>query len=470
MIDRGSLVLGAGVVVASSAWVAAYLLADLRGTVAGLVMLTPAVVVSAGTAGRWEHRPSVWPPALIPLVAGTVVFVVTAGVDLALGAVLGLGLLLSGPWSVGRWLQARAELVDAGWRTAAVWEDRAQDIEKDARVRERERLAGQMHDLVGHDLARAALALGGLELDPGLSPEVRGAVGRARAHVSTAAERLADAVTAVDPISSTGSAVELVGLVEGVRADGRQVTLVPADPSPLLADVLPQVTDLLIRAVREGLTNAVKHTEEAPVEVSVARRSTSAAVVVRTRGADRSTASGPGSGRGLRALRDEVQALGGAVEHGPSGRDHLLTVRVPLRPGTADAELPGVHGARRAAIQHVRRSRMLAVRGTAAVIAVSLLLAAGYRVVDVATSVLPAATFGALQIGEPRVAIVDELPWRTRTDATGIAPPPGSLCEHYSATADLLSADLYRLCWTGGRLSTKDLIRRSSTAPGTIGT
>ncbi|WP_337832207.1 ATP-binding protein [Pseudonocardia sp. TMWB2A] len=38
MMNRGSLVLGAGVVVASSAWIAAYLLADLRGTVEGLLL------------------------------------------------------------------------------------------------------------------------------------------------------------------------------------------------------------------------------------------------------------------------------------------------------------------------------------------------------------------------------------------------------------------------------------------------
>ena len=99
-----------------------------------------------------------------------------------------------------------------------------------------------------------------------------------------------------------------------------------------------------------------------------------------------------------------------------------------------------------------------------------VLLGVAYRVVDVTTSVLPTDTFEAVQIADPRTAVAERLPWRTRTDATGITPPPGTRCEHYSASTDLLSADLYRLCWADGRLSSKDLIRRPAAAPGTIGT
>ena len=472
LIDRGSLVLTAGVVVASAGWTVAYLLADQRATVGALALMTPAVLAGAGAAGRWAHRATVSLPALIPPTAGLMVFVATAGVDLALAAMLGLALLLWAPWSLGRWLRARAELVAAGWDTAALWEERAGDIERDARARERERLAAHMHDLVGHDLARAALALGAIELNPDLPPDLSDAVSRARTHVSTAAERLADAITtdAGTNDSTTAPAEQLLELVTGTRDDGRDVVFVPAEPSSLLSDLAPQIVDLLVRVVREGLTNAVKHTERAPIEVSLARRATTVAVVVRTRDAVLSAAPAAGSGRGLHTLGEDVAASGGAAEHGLVGRDHLLTVRLPLVPHPTDDGLTGVVGAHRAAAQHVQHSRALAVRGTATVIGVSLLLGVAYRVVDVTTSVLPTDTFEAVQIADPRTAVAERLPWRTRTDATGITPPPGTRCEHYSASTDLLSADLYRLCWADGRLSSKDLIRRPAAAPGTIGT
>lgn len=468
MTGRGTLAVSSAMLIAATLWVIAFLLAADRDGVIVLALLAPAVLVAAGVAGRWGRRQTLWLPAVIPAVAATVVLLVTGGLDSATAAFIGLGVLLWSPWLVGRWLRARAALGQAGWQAAAQWEDQAREAEDDARRRERARLAAQMHDLVGHDLARAALTLGGLELDTALPTQAQRAVAHAREQVSTAAEHLAEAVTAVAAApTATPAGAELDELVTGLRADGSDVALVPADPSPLLDGTEPTISALVVRVVREGLTNAVKHGGVGPIEVSLARWAAQIMVVVRSRGANRHPA--PGSGRGLTALRQDVDRLGGTLEHGRSHDDYLLAVRMPIH-HPAPAGPKQVDRAHRLALSDVRRSRGTAVRGTAAVIAVSILLVVTYRAADVATSVLPAETFDSLTIGDTRAAVVDALPLRTRTDATGIPRPPGSWCEHYSTSADLLSADLYRLCWVDGKLTSKDLLRRRGTDPGTIGT
>ncbi|MDN5918337.1 MAG: histidine kinase, partial [Pseudonocardia sp.] len=326
---RATLALSSGMLVAATLWVIAYLLAADGDGVVVLALLAPAVLVAAGVAGRWGSRHTLWVPAVVPAVAAMVVLLATGGLDSATAAFVGLGILLWSPWLVGRWLRARAALGQAGWQAAARWEDQAREAEDDARRRERARLAARMHDLVGHDLARAALTLGGLELDTALPAQAQRAVAHAREQVSTAAEHLSEAVTAIDAApTATPAGAELDELVTGLRSDGSDVALVPADPAPLLGGTDPTIADLVVRVVREGLTNAIKHGGDGPIEVSLARWAAQIVVVVRSRGANQRPA--PGSGRGLAALRQDVDGLGGTLEHGRSHDDYLLAVRMPI--------------------------------------------------------------------------------------------------------------------------------------------
>ena len=473
MSERGAAI-GAGVVLASACWLVLWLLLGARESLFAATALAPLVLAAGGIAGRFGDRHSAWFPALVPPAGAVVAHAATGGVDTALATAIGLGVLLWCPWLVGRWFRERAALGNAGWRFAAQWEEQARTAEYEARMRERARLAAGMHDLVGHDLARAALRLGALELDRDLPAEARRGVGEAREQVTAAAEHLAQAVSALgaDRAAPTGGGVDVRAVVDGVRTAGRAVELVPADPAPALDGADPEVSALVERVVREGLTNAVKHAGDAPAEVSIVRRDGGIGVVVRTRGV-RTGPAAPGSGSGLSGLAAETAALGGPLEPARSGADHLLPVGLPVRPGTGDARPPAVEAARRVAIGAVRRSRSTAVRGIAAAFAVSVLLVSAYRVADAATSVLPADTFDALTTGTERAAVEHVLPMRTRTDGTGIPPPLGAWCEYYSVAVDPFgtsAADLRRLCWADGVLVGKDLVVRSGTARGTIGT
>jgi signal transduction histidine kinase len=117
------------------------------------------------------------------------------------------------PWAAGRYRRLHDELVRAGWDRAARFEREAEY----ARARERTRLAGEMHDLVGHELARAALLVGALELEPTLTPQQREAAKTARASVTAAAERLADVMQVLradedEPVATIEEVVQHSGL------------------------------------------------------------------------------------------------------------------------------------------------------------------------------------------------------------------------------------------------------------------
>ena len=82
---------------------------------------------------------------------------------------------------------------------------------------------------------------------------------------------------------------------------------------------------MLAWAVREGATNAIRHSGAGHAEIIVRRRRRSRSPTT----AAARPAARPG-GNGLTGLRERVQSIGGTVEAGagPSG-GFRLTVRVP---------------------------------------------------------------------------------------------------------------------------------------------
>ncbi|MEK8145378.1 histidine kinase dimerization/phosphoacceptor domain-containing protein [Streptomyces sp. M10(2022)] len=128
-------------------------------------------------------------------------------IDLAVCAVLGRGavwwfyavtvlpLALLVPWLVGRYQQARRALVSDGWRLALSLEEQQRFVAEQARLRERTRIAADMHDSLGHVLSLIALRAGALELSPTLSEQDRDDVAELRQAVSEAVDHLRETVT-----------------------------------------------------------------------------------------------------------------------------------------------------------------------------------------------------------------------------------------------------------------------------------
>ncbi|WP_433289686.1 sensor histidine kinase [Pseudonocardia sp. CA-142604] len=414
---------------------------------------------STGTAGA------------VVLLAGTATGAVAAaalggGGDTALGTVAAVAVLAVVPWTIGRYRRQYTRMVRAGWEHAERVERELELAEDRARTRERARLAGEMHDLIGHELAHAALRIGALEVDAGLDQRHRSAAGGARAAVTTAAERLADAVRVLraDQSGIDSSAESMAELVARTRASGLDVELVadpPRDHDPLIARTIHRV-------VAEALTNAIKHAPGAPVTVRI--EETDEGSVVRVANAAAAEPPEPGviGGHGLLGLAERVRLVGGRFDAGRStDGGYEVTAHVPHRPSAPAGPATTTHLHRRQAELQVRRSGRRTVLVTAAVSAGVVACVVAYMVVDAVTSVLDPADYARLTVGQDQSSVTPLLPAETRVDLPdGVPPPPaGSACSHYSTHPnpfDERGSDLYRLCFRDGHLVSKDLLVRGA--------
>ncbi|WP_158846020.1 sensor histidine kinase [Saccharothrix deserti] len=387
---------------------------------------------------------------------GAVVATVAAGAgpDTAIAAVAALGALAVVPWALGRYRRGYTEFIGAGWDRAALLERDAAE----ARAHERARLAAEMHDLVGHELAHAALQVGALEVSPTLPPEHRDAVREARAGVTAAAERLADVVRLLR--SDWGTAIESVEeVVERARRSGLRVELEVR--GAVARD--PVIARTIHRVVTEAITNAMKHASGASVSVSLDRSDGGTEVRVSNGPGRAAVPRTAGGGRGLLGLAERVALVGGQltvrwVEDG----GFEVVAQLPDRPASerpADAMTPLLRLRAQARVQRNSRRAMRLAVGVSAVIVVGVV---GYLVYDAAASTLTPARFAELRVGQSEAEVADVLPPQTRTDDTG-GGPERSTCRLYSTHPnpfDERRHDRYRVCFRDGVLVAKDLIVR----------
>nr|CEL22240.1 two component sensor kinase [Kibdelosporangium sp. MJ126-NF4] len=380
---------------------------------------------------------------------------VTGGVDTSIAAAAGTAVLAAVPWSVGRYRRRYAEMIQAGWDRAELWEREAEQ----ARARERARLAAEMHDLVGHELAQAALCVGALEVSPSLPAEQREAARTARASVTAAAERLADAVRLLR--AEEDEAIESVTeVVDRARRSGVVIELVAdgvGQPDAVIARTVHRV-------VTEAITNAIKHAPGAPVTVRLQRATTGIQLNVANE-PPQQRADPAGGGHGLLGLAERVTLVGGRFDAGarPDG-GYEVTAHLPDKPVTTIN--PGVTRLRQLVEQRVRHSARRTVLLAAGISAGAVLSVLGYLVFDAATSTLGPADYERLRIGQTEADIAAVLPDRTRVDdpdGGGPRPADGTTCRHYSTHTnpfDERRLDLYRLCFRDGVLVDKALLVR----------
>jgi signal transduction histidine kinase len=237
------------------------------------------------------RRTSSWWPAAV-FVAGV------------LGGLIGLllvGLAVALPWFLGR----------VGHQQAAL---AAAEVEA-AHLRERTRIAHEVHDSLGHELSLLALQAGALEMT--LPGEHQAAAAALRVSAADATERLADLVLLLrdgDPPAAPG----LRDLVDRAVAAGLRVEFT-------VEGVMPSIVEPTVhRVVQEALTNAAKH---APKSVVVLRVTTADATTVVEASNDLWLWRGAGSRLGLIALRERVRLMGGTLRTGRGdGRFELVAV------------------------------------------------------------------------------------------------------------------------------------------------
>ncbi|MFJ2774427.1 sensor histidine kinase [Streptomyces sp. NPDC087300] len=476
-------VLGCAVAVRRRAPVLAFLLAAALGLVTASSLFTlsygPAFALFALLLGRRADRVR---PALLAFaalaVAGTAKIAVR-DVDPVVEWLVLMGTLIFGavfPWLAGRyWRQAR-ELAAAGWARADQLEREQRIVADRARLRERARIAQDMHDSLGHELSLIAVRAGALQVAPGLEREHRDAVAELRAAASDATGRLHKIIGVLRdegdeqaPLAPAGESV--TALVERATESGLEITCLRAgadgeggarEQGEARGRELTGRT--VYRVVQEALTNAAKHAPGAAVTVEIAHDAGTTTVTVTNgrpgeAGSPAVRAPLSGGGTGLRGLRERVTDLGGTLDAGPHGPGYRLTARLPARGIDPAAGHP------EARLTHARRRTLLAF---GAAVATGALLVGGtfaWYAYSRTHSVLDPADYARLRVGESRADAAGVLPDRTVSDPplerAPSPPPEGAECLYYRADGELFTAVRhFRICFGGreGRVVDKAVI------------
>lgn len=194
---------------------------------------------------------------------------------------------------------------------------------------ERNRLAREMHDTLGHRLTVSAVQLEAVEKLLQTEPE------RAAPMLATVKEQIRAALSELRQTVATlreplESDLPLEHALPRLIADFRQATGIEVTLTlpPALPALTPQQRLTLYRAAQEGLTNVHKHAQA--THAWVALKSTGEHVALTVRDDGRGPQGGEG-GFGLRGLHERAAHLGGGVRfgHAPEGGS-LLEVDLPL--------------------------------------------------------------------------------------------------------------------------------------------
>ena len=349
------------------------------------------------------------------------------------------------PWWAGRFRRLRAEQRE---RERGIVAERA-------RMRERARIARDMHDSLGHELALIALHGGALELAAGLTDEQREVAAELRTCAVRATGRLHDIIQVLGSTAGLLPADESIDTLVRRAADaGMRVRLQGEVPA-----WSPMTSQAAYRVVQESLTNAARHAPGAPVTVTVSGDR----VEVVNEAAARQGA-GTGSGLGLIGLDERVRLAGGRLSTGPRDGGWAVTAVLPDGAEPPPDEPPGVE------LGVSRRLTRRRLRQTA-----TLPLAIGFLLVTalVAAQLLTITRIGlaedkydALRPGQSRADVEPLLPPHDLDRAPRVASTPvespGATCVYYQAGTGLyVGPHVYQLCFAGDVLVSKTRLERA---------
>jgi len=195
-----------------------------------------------------------------------------------------------------------------------------EEIENLAKVAERERIARDLHDVLGHTLSVITLKseLAGKLIDR--DPERAGKEMREVEEISRQA--LSDVRDAIRGYRSRGLVAELALAKSTLETAG---LIVQCDAATTVK--LPAVQEsVLSLAVREAVTNVVRHAQARTCRMRLEQQNGSCRLEIQ----DDGLGSSNGEGNGLRGMRERVEMLGGTL-HRSTEAGTTLTIMLPLK-------------------------------------------------------------------------------------------------------------------------------------------
>ena len=185
---------------------------------------------------------------------------------------------------------------------------------------ERERMVRDLHDVVGRTLTLIAiksdLAKRLVSRNPALAEQEALAIGQ------IARDGLADVRAALAGQLGGSLAHELEASVEALGAAGIAVR-VSGDAAPVPQDA----SAILAMALREAVTNTIRHSKARSCEISIGLDDAHAKLAVSDDGIGDGKAGS--AGNGLLGMRQRLAAAGGSLAFGPNRPGFRLEARVP---------------------------------------------------------------------------------------------------------------------------------------------
>lgn len=481
---------GLGPLVPIAAWSAGRRIAGLSAAV-GTFALTYAVSLVLWIVTELPSSPLAWGFAALVLLVVVVV-----------------------PGLAGRYFAQRRTLVDTLREyNAQVLRERDMVAEQ-ARLRERQRIAQDMHDSLGHQLVLMSVHSGALEVDQELTGRQREAV-RVLREASVAAMHelrevvglLRDGLPASEPAAEAEASARGVAGIEGLVAASRNAgTTVELRRSGEPRPLAPAVDHAAYRVAQEGLTNAHKHAPGAAITVELRYEPDSLIVEVANGPVPAAANVGRGvvsGGQGLTGLAERTRLIGGMVHASPTAAGGFRLAGVlpyassegsapgPAAQATAatfvgatgdlrrqpSTPLPGQGGPvidgndlpkelMRAMSMTRRRNGVAIGCGVGALMGVLLLVAVGiglwFVISESEKAMIDRSQYDSVRVGQSEAEVRDRLPdgksFLTDDLDKGAPPePPGADC------LTLMSEEMgswdkepvFRFCFKGGKLVEK---------------
>ncbi|MFJ9740759.1 sensor histidine kinase [Streptomyces sp. NPDC101166] len=230
------------------------------------------------------------------------------------GVVVGMGEAVT---AVARWL-----LGPSAVERLAALEERTEQL------LERNRIARELHDSIGHALTVAVVQAGAARAagDPEFTDRALGAIEETGRAALEDLERVLGVLREAErPVSGRPTLAEADRLLESARTSGATVD---SEVTGALEAVPGPVSREGYRILQEALTNVLRHAGAVPVRVRV--HAAADVLTLEVRNPLTAAVTGPGRGSGLRGIRERAALLGGHASTGPDDGDWQVRAELPL--------------------------------------------------------------------------------------------------------------------------------------------